>query len=343
MGADGSLLSPFADGSICLPPPLPPPAPAPALGLVPLLWFWCADASDNVLTTAAFPPESWEARGCSYAGVAGYCSVGADVGLQLWRGGPNREYFTTSGPEDEREAAAANYTLVAPLGCGLPGQQPLNVTSPVPATVNTDDASAPVGTYWSDAYLLFDASRNDHMSFPWGLAVPEDGYVPLRPQGFMLVSPSADGGCVTVYSQGGSQGIALLTGSDPANLTLASVLAVAHPPVTFVLPGDCPPPYSLYPSSVLQFGGAWIYNWYLLPFNQKTQLNNLGPLMAFAVSHDRGASWSYEGSPLRCGGSSSPSTCRTRSSWASPGGSTSAPSSRTRPTGGATSSPRAAP
>ena len=297
MGADGSLLSPFADGSVCAPPPLPPPAPAPSLGLEPLLWFWCPDASDNILTTLAHLPEAWEARGCTYAGVVGYCSTGAPVGLQLWRGGANSEYFTTSGPEDEREAAAANYSLIARLGCGLPGQQPLNVTAPVPATASTDDAGAPAGTYWSDAYLLYSASRNDHMTFVWGLAVPEDGYAPLRPQGFALVSPAAGGGCVTVYSQSGAQGIALLTGGDPANLTLARVAAVAHPPVTFVLPGDCPPPYSLYPSGVLQYRGAWVYNWYLLPLNQKTQLNNLGPLMAFAVSLDQGASWSYAGSP----------------------------------------------
>ena len=297
VGADGSLLSPFADGTICMPPPLPPPAPPPSLDLQPLLWFWCADAQDNILTTASFLPEDWEARGCTYAGVAGYCSTSADVGLQLWRGGANREYFTTSGPEDEREAAAANYTLITPLGCGLPGQQPLNVTAPVPATANTDNAGAPAGTYWSDTFLLYSAARNDHLSFPWGLAIPQDGYAPLRPQGFVLVAPSADGGCVTVYSQSGAQGIALLTGSDPGNLTLASVAAVAHPPVNFTLSGDCPPPYSLYPSSVLQFGGAWVYNWYLLPYNQKTRLNNLGPLMAFAVSLDRGASWSYAGSP----------------------------------------------
>ena len=257
VGADGSLLSPFADGTICVPPPLPPPAPPPALGLVPLLWFWCADAQDNVLTTAEFPPADWVARGCSYAGVAGYCASAADVPLRLWRGGPNGEYFTTSGAEDEAEAAAANYSKVADLGCGLPGQQPLNVTQPVPATGNTDNTNSPSGTFWSDSWLLFSQERNDHMSFPWGLSIPEDGYSPVRPQGFILVSPSQSGGCITVYSQGGSQGIALLAGADPTNLTLSFVAEVRHPPVNFSLPGDCPPPYSLYPSSVMQYKSAW--------------------------------------------------------------------------------------
>ena len=183
--------------------------------------------------------------------------------LRLWRGGPNGEYFTTSGAEDEAEAAAANYSKVADLGCGLPGQQPLNVTQPVPATGNTDNANAPSGTFWSDSWLLFSQERNDHMSFPWGLSIPEDGYSPVRPQGFILVSPSQSGGCITVYSQGGSQGIALLAGADPTNLTLSFVAEVRHPPVNFSLPGDCPPPYSLYPSSVMQYKSAWIYNWYL--------------------------------------------------------------------------------
>lgn len=157
---DGSLFSSFADGRVCTttnqPPPLPP-------DLLPLLWYWSSQAQDNVLTTAAYPPAP---QGYEYIGIFGYGYTlngsSSDRELKLWHG--RDDYFTTSGPADEEEAIAANYTLVAGLGAVLPLTQPPPDPRVLPPTTTVNMPAGETG--WSPVTLFYSASRNDHFSSP---------------------------------------------------------------------------------------------------------------------------------------------------------------------------------
>jgi hypothetical protein len=222
-GADGRLYTSFADGKVCPSAPAPPPPPPPLPpGYVPLLWYWSDSAADNVLTTAAFPPEgaSYELVGAMGYGLA--LSGGAE--LRLWRAANGtREYFTTSGAADEDRARSLGYSLVAGLGVELPASAPAPDPRPLPPTSDVNWPSGePAG--WTPTLLLFSAARGDHYSTPEAF-VP-GGYAQLREQGLMDAQPPAApaGGCATGSGVGLAQGYAVLAGADPFNLTVEASL-----------------------------------------------------------------------------------------------------------------------
>ena len=136
---------------------------------------------------------------------------------------------------------------------------------------------------------------------------PTAGYVLVRPQGYMEVVPPPEGSCVDVQGTSNAQGAAILSGSDPYNLTVAAVGKVTHPRFNLTLPG-VPPPYGVYPSTAFEYGGwRWI-GYYLLADASGACQNwcRLGPLLGFAFTPaapppSNGSlpdSWSYDGVPL---------------------------------------------
>lgn len=120
----------------------------PTASRVPLLAYWSAAATDNVLTTAAHPPAQ---GGYSRVGTVGYVSNsssgGADYNeLQLWYSSARRDHWTTATPEGAAAAKAAGYDFIATLGY-LP-QQPLP---------GQEDAM-------TEAVLYYSEKRQDHFS-----------------------------------------------------------------------------------------------------------------------------------------------------------------------------------
>ena len=294
-------------------PPPPPPPPLPP-GYVALQWWWSEAAQDNVLTTAAFPPEGANAS-YEYVGVIGFgLALAGGPELKLWRAGnATREYFTTAGAADERDAALANYSLVARLGVELPASAPSPPDPrPLPPTSSANwPAGEPGG--WQPTLLLFSAERGDHYS------TPEDflpgGYAAVRAQGLMNAQPpAADANCATGSGVGAAQGWAVLAGAeDPLNLTIEAVGLVAHPPLPAGLNLSVPPPYGLYPSTSFVFQGEWVTSVYLLADSAGAGCGNwcrLGPLLAFAVSstaQPQADGWALDGAPLWApGGAAAP-------------------------------------
>ena len=298
---DGRIFTTFADGGACpSSPPSPPPVPP---GLVELLWWWSESASDNVLTTAAYPPEGANSS-YEFVGVIGYAQAGAAAGpeLKLWRASnETREYFTTSGKADEDRAASLGYALVAALGASLPLAAP---PDPDPATIPpTTSTNMPNGEGfgYTSTTLYFSPSRREHYSTPEAFA--PGGYSLLSAQGAMLIAPGG-AKCEGASGVSDAQGFTILSGSSAFNLTVDSVGLVAHPRLNVTL--TVPPPYGVYPSTVLAFkddqqDAVLAYGYYLLADPNGDGCSNWchqGPLLAFAVSSDGGASWSYQNAPL---------------------------------------------
>jgi hypothetical protein len=158
--ADGSLFSSFADGKVCTASGPVPPVPST---LIPLLWYWSPSAEDNVLTTAEYPPSQ---AGYDFIGVFGYGvalnGTSSDRELQLWYG--PTDYFTTSGPADEADARAANYSFIAGLGAMLPLMQPIPGPPDLPPTTQINMPPGVSG--WTSTTLYYSAARNDHFSSP---------------------------------------------------------------------------------------------------------------------------------------------------------------------------------
>ena len=287
IAADGSLFTSFADGSVCTSSTGPPPV-LPT-NLVGLQWYWSAEREDNVLTTAAFPPDASGAY--ELVGTIGYGERvppgggGAGPELQLWRApSGSREYFTTSGAADEAVARAAQYTLIAPLGAALPSSQPPAYPQPLPPT-SAVNMPANVTDGWVPSVLLFSAQRSEYYSTPELFLPP--GYVRVRQQGFMNVQPRPPAGdCAEGSGVGGAQGYAMLRGASAFNLTISAVGTVPHPALNLSL--SVPPPYGAYPSTALRFGDLLVYGYYLLADPAGAGCSNwchLGPLLGFAVAN----------------------------------------------------------
>jgi hypothetical protein len=302
LGADGNLYTTFADGGACTGTASPGP---PAPGLVPLQWYWSADALDNALTTAAAPLDPSVAY--ELVGTIGYALAEAPPGggapacqLALFRAPAGmREYWTTCGAEEAANATAAGYALVAPLGAWLPLAPPAQPGPRVPPTSAVNmPPGAPSG--WVGAWQLFSAERGDHYATPEHVVPP--GYAVARPSlGSMRVELPA---CATVSGgNAGVQGWGVLTGDAPFNLSLTAVGRVPHP--LFNADVGFPGELGLYPSTSFVFRGQWVYGYYLLADPNGAGCSNwchLGPLVAFGVANVSellagGGGWSFAGSP----------------------------------------------
>jgi hypothetical protein len=297
---DGRLFTTFADGGAC---PSSSNKPVPD-NLVELLWWWSASASDNVLTTEAYPPQGANSS-YEYVGVVGYAQAGTSAGpeLKLFRSSNDtREYFTTSGKEDEDRAMSLGYILIAPLGVSLPESLPSN---PDPSTIpSTTAVNMPGGEGfgYTSTTLFYSDSRREHYSTPENFT-PE-GYKILNDQGAMLIAPG-NSGCKSGSGVSDAQGFTTLSGSNAFNLSVDHVGLIPHPPLNLTL--SVPPPYGIYPSTILVYKDAQmqnptiVYGYYLLADpNGAGCLNwcHQGPLISFAFSSDGGSSWNYENSPL---------------------------------------------
>jgi hypothetical protein len=303
LAADGRLLTSFADGTVCTssaPSPSPPPPPPLPPSLVALEWWWSEARSDNVLSTASSPPDPADGS-YELVGTIGYASSSpsgssssssppsGSCELQLFRAPTGtREYWTVCGPDEAAEATAAGYGLVASLGAYLPSSAPPVGPAPVPPSVATN---MPAGetSGWASTSQLYSAARGDHYATPEHFL--PDGYEQLRQQGFMRIELPPQQTCVTASgANAGVQGVAVLEGDSPFNLTVAAVAAVPHPPFTanVSFPGEV----GLYPSTSFTFNGSWVFGYYLLADPSGAGCGNwchLGPLVAFGVASVVGA------------------------------------------------------
>ena len=272
-------------------------------GYVALEWWWSDAAQDNILTTAAFPPDA--AGDYGLVGVIGYglsSPAGGDGELKLFRAGNGtREYWTTASVDEEQAARAAGYAFVGALGAQLPAPAPAPDPRPLPPSTNTN-MPAGEAAGWAQTLQLFSAARGDHYSTPE--AFLPGGYVQQRAQGLMNVQPDRGAGCASGSGVGAAQGFAVLSGSGAFNLSVEAAGLVPHPPFPLNLTLEVPPPYGLYPSTSFVADGRWVIGYYLLADPNGAVCSNwchLGPFIGFAVSSSSSPAldgWSLAGAPL---------------------------------------------